>query len=222
MACINAVRMCSAIATLKAPNQEGLTDQERVTQWQAATGATFPGRMVPLGALIYYRSKGNATISHPSTRPGFFAGWRIDSGLRYRKIVRILDYEKIKNKESACTNMIDVPEEELFVPDEITFPMFEARQLALKQMSVDPQLPEAAPLALPFDQEGSDQTKPEVEDKPRLLKVTVDRIIRFGPTPGCANCKVWTGKVHTPECRARIDSLVRLNKMQHGNERRKS
>ena len=84
-----------------------------------------------------------------------------------------------------------------------------ARQLALKQMSVDPQLPEAAPLALPFDQEGSDQTKPEVEDKPRLLKVTVDRIIRFGPTPGCANCKVWTGKVHTPECRARIDSLVR-------------
>jgi hypothetical protein len=87
--------------------------------------------------------------------------------------------------------------------------MFEARQLALKQMSVDPQLPEAAPLALPFDQEGSDQTKPEVEDKPRLLKVTVDRIIRFGPTPGCANCKVWSGKVHTPECRARIDSLVR-------------
>jgi hypothetical protein len=88
--------------------------------------------------LVYYRGKGSATVSHPSTKPAFFAGWRIDSGLRNRKAVRVLDYEKIKNKETACSHMIDVPEEELFVPDEITYPMFAARQLALKQMAVDP------------------------------------------------------------------------------------
>ena len=31
----------------------------------------------------------------PTTKLGFFIGWRLESGLRYRGVLRILDYDTV-------------------------------------------------------------------------------------------------------------------------------
>ena len=59
------------------------------TQFEAITGEPFTGPLIPLGALIHYRSK--TGVFQPGALPGIFAGWRIDSGMRYRKILQVLD-----------------------------------------------------------------------------------------------------------------------------------
>ena len=38
----------------------------------------------------------------PTAKPGFFIGWKLESGLRYRGILRILDYDMVvKGKKIA-------------------------------------------------------------------------------------------------------------------------
>ena len=61
------------------------TYKPEVTQWEAVSGEPFNGPQVPLGALVYYRSKEPRAAHSPNALPGIFAGWRIESGFRYRK-----------------------------------------------------------------------------------------------------------------------------------------
>ena len=67
-------------------------DDEK-TQWEAATKAPFEGMRLCFGQLMYYRRKavGKRTLE-PNMAPGLFMGWRFDSGLRYRNVIKVLDY----------------------------------------------------------------------------------------------------------------------------------
>ena len=71
----------------KAPKDDGKT------QWEAATKAPFEGMRLCFGQLMYYRRKavGKRTLE-PNMAPGLFMGWRFDSGLRYRNVIKVLDY----------------------------------------------------------------------------------------------------------------------------------
>ena len=65
------------------------------TQWEAITREKFNGVRLCFGQLIYYRKKHPTKRTlEPNMAPGLFLGWRIDSGLRYRNVTRILDYQE--------------------------------------------------------------------------------------------------------------------------------
>ena len=62
-----------------------------------------------------------------------------------------LDYEKVRSRSKGYTTLMNVPEQELHVPEQLTFPLFESKQIALKQMALTSELPEVSRLELPFD-----------------------------------------------------------------------
>ena len=110
---------------------------ESKTQWEAATKAPFEGLRLCFGQLMYYRRKaiGKKTLE-PNMAPGLFLGWRIDSGLRYRNVVKVLDYTEFRTRGNHVT--IDVPETETYVePGAPIFPIAHARDEALKEGSRD-------------------------------------------------------------------------------------
>ena len=165
-----------------------------ISQWEAATGEPFRGKPIPLGALVYYRCKDPRPASDPNAMPGIFAGWRIDSGLRYRKVLKVLDFEKVRARVKGYAHPIELPEQEVYAPPELCFPMREAKLIALKNMQQQALLPELPMIELPFDEQPP--ALPANKHK-RHEYITLDRVIRLGATPGCKSCKVWSNRGHT-------------------------
>ena len=66
------------------------------TRWHVATGSDFEGPKYPLGALVYYRAKGD--LGELTTKPGLFAGWHLQPGFRYRGNLLIVDYEAVRTR----------------------------------------------------------------------------------------------------------------------------
>ena len=93
------------------------------TKWEIATGEPFSGPKYPLGALVFYRAKGDG-MSEPTTSPGLFAGWRIDSGLRYRNVVQVLDYEAVRQRSHLHCSVKDIFEKEVYFPPHLSFLSF--------------------------------------------------------------------------------------------------
>ena len=161
------------------------TYKPEVTQWEAVTGEAFNGPQVPLGALVYYRSKEPRAAHSPNALPGIFAGWRIESGFRYRKTLLILGYEKVRVGSKGYSTLMNVPEAEMHVPEQLTFPLFESKQSALKQMALTAELPQVQRLELPFDE--TSEIAPERQQ--RRTYIRMERVTRLGATPGCKSCK---------------------------------
>ena len=47
--------------------------------------------------------------------------------------------------------------------------------------------------------------------------ITLDRLIKYGPSPFCAGCEKVTGRhthTHTPACRARFDARIKADKIR--------
>jgi len=145
--------------------------------------------------------------------PGLFLGWRIDPGLRYRGVLRVLHYQEYRTKKNALA--VEVLQEELYVePGPPCFPIAFARDKALKEgkgSSVS-EFPEINLKELPFPPEGG-VASPSTPSGPkgRGVYITVERIIRFKETPGCKGCAGTSAK-HTQECRDRFARLVNAEK----------
>ena len=179
------------------------------TQWEAITREKFNGIRLCFGQLVYYRKKHPTKRTlEPNMAPGLFLGWRIDSGLRYRNVTRILDYQEFRTRGSSC--VADVPEPELFIPDgDPYFPIGFSKHQALVRGD-DPEdikLPEIALKDVPFPPDGGIASPSTPGPKSRSVYITLDRIIKFKETPGCKGCTNKT-RYHTPECRARFQKLV--------------
>ena len=72
------------------------------TCYEAANnGEPFEGLRVRLGAVVYYKPSQHVSKPpfEPRTVPGIFAGWRIDSGYKHRKIQLVLAHESLRTKE---------------------------------------------------------------------------------------------------------------------------
>ena len=119
--------------------------------------------------------------------PALFLGWRIDSGGRYRNVVKALDYQDYRIR--GLTQSTDVPEPELYVEDG--------------------PLPEIDLKEVPFPPEGEGIAAPPTPPAKRArgVDITVERIIRFKETPGCKGCS-GDSAVHRPACRERFTKLV--------------
>ena len=192
------------------------------TQWEALTKEPFQGKRGCFGQLVWYRQKGSKRTLDPNMAPGLFLGWRIDPGMRYRNVVRVLDYQEFRNKRNS--NIIDVPEPELYIEDgPPVFPVANATHKSLVDGSVlegaaaHGALPDIPLRDFPFPPE--DLGLPPLRDpKARGVYITVERVIKFGETPGCKACRGGAPK-HTDACRARFAELVRVEKEEAAAKR---
>ena len=109
------------------------------TRWEVMTGSRFLGPKYPLGALIFYRAKSDG-MAEPTTKPGMFAGWKLESGLRYRDAVLVLDYDATRHRAHLHWQPKTVHVKEVYFPDEVhlEFPLANAAKNALKNMT-DPE-----------------------------------------------------------------------------------
>lgn len=167
--------------------------------------------------MLYYRRKavGKRTLD-PNMAPGLFLGWRIEAGLRYRDVVRVLDYSEYRMSGNPL--VVDVPESELFVePGQPVFRIAHARDKALLEGSVGVKrdaLPEYDMKEIPFPADGGIASpSTPVGPKARGVYITADRIIKFKETPGCKGCR-GTATKHTTECRERFARLVEAEKKE--------
>ena len=188
------------------------------SQWEVLTKSPFEGIRVCFGQLVYYRKKGPSMRAlDPNLQPGLFLGWRLDSGMRYRFVTRVLDYTEFRAKRN--TLVVDVPQDELFVEEgPPVFPVAAANRCALVEGAAEGELPDIPLKEVPFPPEGSD-TKPPLRDpKARSVYITVERIIKFKETPGCKAC-YGKAVVHTPECRKRFTELVEKERREKEERR---
>ena len=114
--------------------------KESQTCWECHHGEEFSGPLQPFGRLVeYYDRKTHPMM--PNTSIGFFIGWKLESGCRYRGTLLIHDYEKARIGELAIGNCVSVPEREVRFPVALMcFPCAEANRLALRTLSPPPGL----------------------------------------------------------------------------------
>ena len=179
------------------------------TFYELATGSPFTGPNLVLGRLVHYRVHDASKRGKfdASTLPGVFAGWKLDAGSAYKGVVYVLDYNKLKNRELGYDFAIAVPFEEVFVPEEESFPLRAAADEALAEFK-DASLGEITALDIPFSEVTSN---PEAVRK-RNEYITLERIIKYGATKGCKAC-TFDSKTHTPVCRARFNALVKADRI---------
>jgi hypothetical protein len=180
--------------------------KKELTQWAAATGQDFAGPMVPLGALVFFKDKTPGALAlAPGAKPGIFAGWRIESGLRYRKVLRILDLVKLQAQEGRFWQPADLYESEVHIPRSFTFPLANAKKAKLEGRTLSLDTPEIEPPSdLLFDEESEPPVRPLVR---RRTMITLNRQLRFGNSDGCAGCFQGSGR-HTDACHTRFAGLI--------------
>ena len=160
-----------------------------------ATGQELEGRHLLLGQLVYVRKdplerhKFEAAAS-----PALFAGWRLDSGSKsHKNVYYILDHDAVKSQKSGYNQPIAIPCEEVRVPDgPPVLPLKAAADEALALFR-EPKPEDLAVFEVPFSELPSD-----AKASTRHGYITLDRLIKYGPSPSCTGCEKVTGRrTHT-------------------------
>ena len=133
--------------------------------------------------------------------------------MRYRNVVRVMDYSDFREKRNVSA--IDVPEPELFIEEgPPVFPVANATHKSLVdgstlESAARHALPDYPLREVPFPPEPGKAPPPTPRDpKSRAVYITVERIIKFGETPGCKACLGKNTK-HTDACRERFAKLLK-------------
>ena len=193
------------------PAEEAKTGK---TRWCVATGRVFDGPRYPLGALVFYRARGDG-MAAATTKPGLFIGWHLSPGLRYRGNLLLLDYESIRGRNHLYWVPKILHEKETFLPPmlHIEFPLARAarnsmlnmddEEQELRKREYDRSIIEGV---LPYDI--CIDSYP-IEDRPtpeRHAYITWARLLQHGFTEGCPGCAHGHHR-HSKACRARFDQL---------------
>ena len=199
-------------------NYEKGTDSETAkagkTRWQVATGAEFEGPKYPLGALVFYRAKGDG-LAEPTTKPGLFVGWHLSAGLRFKGNLLIIDYEATRTRAHLHWVPKVIHQKETFLPpiEHVEFPLARAARSALLDMT-------DVEMVLKRDEFDKSLIKGvlpydicidafPIEDRappPGHAYITSQRLTRHGLTRGCSGCDNGHSR-HSAECRARFDEI---------------
>ena len=120
----------------------------------------------------------------------------------------MLDYQRLRTRESGYANAVAVPAEEIFVEEgHPKLPLKIAAEDALTNFR-DPVPEDVVPLDVPFSSVAADSKTRRNE------YITLERIMKYGATPGCKACAFSSEySVHTPVCRARFNGLVRADRI---------
>ena len=145
-----------------------------------------------------------------STAPGLFAGWRFDAGPKsHKNVYYVVDYKRVKEKQSGYHLPIAVPAEELFIEEGAPkLPLKIAADEALANFK-EVNLEQITALDIPFS-----SIDGETSVRKRNEYITLDTIIRFGATPGCRACEFASEHAqHSAKCRARFNGLIRADRI---------
>ena len=189
------------------PDVEPPEGERHLTRLEAASGQRFDGPHWLLGQLVYYRVSDRTKLHKfsGSCVPGIFAGWRLENGCRYRGVVLILDYEKVRTQAKGFENLIAVPQEEVIFDDHLTLPLKVAHRESLTKFNTaDPS--KIPSISIPFSDEPI-----ELPAKTRAEYITLDRLIKYGGTDDCRGCEMLTSR-HSKACRDRFNRLIRADR----------
>ena len=115
----------------------------RQTCWECHhANAPFEGPIEHFGRLYYYLDKSGHPLAPPSI-PGIFIGWRIESGMRYRHVLKVISYVNARKHNFQQRSILNIPSKEVHFPTELSFPFAKARNIAIETMA------EFAPPGLP-------------------------------------------------------------------------
>ena len=183
--------------------------EDEVTRFEKATGKPYEGHKLLLGQLVHFRIHDPA-MRHKfqaSTAPGLFAGWRLEQGFVYKNVALVLQYDKLKERSLGYRDAIAVPTEEIYVPPgDPVLPLHTAAQEALTEFR-DVKLADVTALDIPFS-----TVEPSTPIRKRAEYITLERVFKFGATPGCKGCS-FEGTTHNPKCRARFDALIKADRI---------
>ena len=120
-----------------------------LTRWDFAVAHLGYDDVPPmLGQLVFYRSKTGDKFA-PNAAPGLFAGWRLEPGCSCKGVGLVFDVAKLKNRSGAWTDPLPVPEQEIYVRDDVPgFPLKDS-EIALSRLGFD-EVVMPDPLPLPF------------------------------------------------------------------------
>ena len=162
--------------------------------WQRVEGSRLH-----LGQLVFYRTKFQEKFKlSPNASPGLFGGWKIEFGFRYQGACKVIDYESLKKGKLS---IMLVPDCEIYVREDIVFPLCELAEKALRKFS-DAQVQDLGDidsLPVPFVED-----VPEILSKSRRVYITYRRILEIGSTPGCRGCEGDSSN-HNSVCIARFE-----------------
>ena len=193
------------------------------TNWSCWTafhgGEQFTGKRPIFGQLCFYLDDKAHTLM-PRTSAGIFVGWKLESGLRYRGVLQIADYETLRSGSYKWNQIKSIHEKEVHFPEEPSFPFAVARDKALEDMSTAT-LPKIIPL--PFDEElgiEAPKAQPPTPVPPKIkpnYRLSLSRLIKYGRTPGCEGCgSLATNKhlPHTDACKKRFAELLGKSQLE--------
>ena len=145
----------------------------------------------------------------PQTSPALFVGWKIESGLRYRQTLLVINYDRVRKTGFQARNIKAIPQKEVHFPSELVFPFAEARKVSINQMRplsspADMKLPSQ----LPWSDEAADApaaveaVAPPPAPVAKRFRITPFRIIQHKGTVGCRACELLDPKRgHTRGCK---------------------
>ena len=67
----------------------------------------------------------------PTTAPALFITWQMEAGMRYRGVLKLVDYEAVRKGKFDWKRVKRIHEDEVYIPEELTFPFAEAREHAI-------------------------------------------------------------------------------------------
>ena len=182
------------------------TPDSEVTRLELATGKPWTGRDILLGQLVYVRDL-NQQKFQANAKPAIFAGYRLDTGPHFKGVHLVLGYKSLQDKTPGYNIPLSVPFEEVFIPEgDPIMPLITASQAALAEFG-GLKLEGVPNIDVPFSSLPSSATPRE-----RNEYITLDRLIRYGASPGCRACEN-AGGVHSAACKARFTGLIRADKI---------
>ena len=211
-------KSCPILPWERDPTSGNILDKfkhkQSLTCWQCYHGGDdFPGPMQPFGRLIMYKDKS----SHPlgaTTSYGFFVGWRLEAGLRYRGMLRVLDYERAKNSKFSIDDCVLVSEKEIYWLAQLEFPFAVKRWENIKKLGDQSEIHALPPPTLFLEDEAPaplaiEDKLPGIFNRPRFL-ITWTVLKDYGFTKGCPKCDDYPygPKSHTDECRKRLEKAL--------------
>ena len=201
------VSVSLALSRAQPENADEVEEAAKPTRFEAISGEAFTGPKWLLGQLVFYRVADKDKIPKfaGSCLPGIFAGWRLDYGCRYRGVVLVLDYEKLKTRASGFQSLIALPQEEVVVDGPCKLPIHAAQEDSLAKFSTE-RLEDIPAISIPFS-----EGPIILPTSKRAEYITLDRIIKFGPTDGCKACSFDAAR-HNPTCRRRFDALIKAER----------
>jgi len=82
----------------------------------------FEGPIEPFGRLCYYLEKANHTLAE-KTVPGLFVGWRLESGMRFRNVLKVINYENARKGNFQQRSVIHLPTKEVYFRQKFGTPL---------------------------------------------------------------------------------------------------